>query len=78
MKGHVKRQIQYKANVSVVFVSRCPPSVVFFRQTSKGGVLIDILYFWFDTRFLIERVRYLVVGQRDLYYGFIRKLRAAD
>ena len=30
---------------SAVFVSRHPPSTEFFRQTSVGSALIDILYF---------------------------------
>ena len=50
-------------------------SAVFFRQTNKGSTLIDILYFWLDTKFLIDRRNYLVVGQRDLY-GLVRRLRA--
>ena len=45
-QGGVERQIQHEAKPSAVFVSRHPLSAVFFRQTSVGGALIDILYFW--------------------------------
>ena len=44
-RGCVERQIQHEAKPSAVFVLRHPPSAVFFRQTSVGGALIDILYF---------------------------------
>ena len=40
--GHVSRQIQHEAKPSAVFVSRHPPSAVFFIHTSVNGALIGI------------------------------------
>ena len=40
--GHVKRQIQHEAKPSAVFVSRHPPSAVFFVHTSLGSALTVI------------------------------------
>ena len=40
--GHVKRQIQHEVKPSAVFVSRHPPSAVFFIHTSLGGALTVI------------------------------------
>ena len=40
--GRVERQIQHEAKPSAVFVSRHPPSAVFFIHTSLGGALTVI------------------------------------
>ena len=40
--GRVERQIQHEAKPSAVFVSRHPPSAVFFVHTSLGGALTVI------------------------------------
>ena len=40
--GRVEGQIQHKAKLNAVFVSRHPPSAVFFVHTSLGGALTVI------------------------------------
>ena len=43
-RGRVERQIQHEAKPSAVFVSRHPPSAVFFVHTSLGSALTYIAF----------------------------------
>ena len=45
MRGHVEKLLQHETKPSAVFVSRHPPSAVFFIHTSIGSALHVILYF---------------------------------